>query len=121
VTVVELLSPANKAGDGYEIYKRNQLMARQVHLVELDLLLKGKIAPMVKPLPRGDYHYLITRSEHCPDCEVYAWNLPDTLPKLPVPLLAPDGDVICDLQKYSPPHINAAGIAIASIMANAYQ
>jgi hypothetical protein len=101
VAVLELLSPTNKAREGREIYlrKRNAVIQQGVHLVELDLLLKGRPAPLAKPLPQGDYHYLVTRSASQGNCEVFAWNLSDGLPTLPVPLLAPDGDIHCELGK----------------------
>jgi Protein of unknown function (DUF4058) len=99
VAILELLSPTNKAGEGREIYliKRNALICQRVHLVELDLLLGGRRLPLAKPLPLGDYYYLVTRSNLRPQCEVYAWNLADRLPSVPVPLQAPDGDVLGDL------------------------
>jgi len=99
VAVLELLSPTNKAGEGREIYlrKRHALMFQNVHLIELDLLLQGQPMPLAKPLPQGDYHYLVTRYDRRPNCDVYAWNLADRLPTVPVPLRAPDADVFCDL------------------------
>jgi Protein of unknown function (DUF4058) len=41
VTVIELLSPTNKTGDGFVEYKlkRRSLIRQKIHLVELDLLL----------------------------------------------------------------------------------
>ena len=43
VTVLEVLSPTNKAGAGRVEYleKRDSLIARPVHIVELDLLIAG--------------------------------------------------------------------------------
>ncbi len=44
VTIIELLSPANKRGYGYDdyLYKRVSLIARTIHLVELDFLIGGQ-------------------------------------------------------------------------------
>ncbi len=44
VTTIEVLSPANKTGDGYEDFRRKQeqLAEKGVHLVEIDLLKQGK-------------------------------------------------------------------------------
>jgi hypothetical protein len=37
------------------------------------------------------------RAERRPHCEVNAWTLRDPLPPIPVPLAAPDPDVVLDL------------------------
>lgn len=101
VAVLELFSPANKENPGRIEYlaKRNAILRQQVHLVELDLLRDGLMVPMAKPLPPGDYHYLLSRWEERPNCNVYAWTMRDVLPGLPVPLKAPDPDVIVSLQE----------------------
>jgi hypothetical protein len=99
VTAFELLSPANKEAPGRSLYlaKRNALLVRDVHVVELDLLLGGQRLPMHVPLPEGDYHAFVARAERRPDCDVYSWPLPEPLPVLPIPLRAPDPDVLLDL------------------------
>jgi hypothetical protein len=95
VAVVELLSPGNKAGTTRHDYliKRNSLMTRDVHLIELDFLVGGQRLPMERPLPAGDYYALIARAERRPDCEVFAWTVRDPLPTIPIPLLPPDPDL----------------------------
>jgi hypothetical protein len=99
VAVLELLSPANKNEPNRREYlaKRNSLLGQKVHVVELDLLLGGQRVPLAEPLPEGDYFYLVSRGDQRPQCDVYAWNLADVLPTVPVPLLAPDADLLCDL------------------------
>ena len=99
VTIVELLSPSNKAGAGRRDYlaKRHGLTVPDVHLVELDFLLGGHRLPMERPLPPGDYYALIARAERRPDCDVFAWTVRDPLPIIPIPLLPPDSDVLIDL------------------------
>jgi hypothetical protein len=99
VAVLELLSPANKEEPGWTIYlrKRNALLHHPVHLVELDLLLKGKRLPLEEDLPPGDYYALVSRGDRRPDCTVYAWTMQQALPPIPIPLLAPDPDVWLDL------------------------
>ncbi len=99
VTIVELLSPSNKAGAGRRDYlsKRHGLVGAEVHLVELDFLIGGDRLPMERPLPPGDYYVLVARAERRPDCEVFAWPLPNRLPTIPIPLLAPDPDIQVDL------------------------
>ena len=99
VTVVELLSPGNKAGSSRRDYlaKRNGLMPQDVHFVELDFLVAGQRLPMERPLPAGDYYALVARGDRRPDCEVYAWTVRQPLPTIPIPLLASDSDVPVDL------------------------
>jgi hypothetical protein len=99
VTVIELLSPTNKTGDGIVEYKlkRRSLIRQKVHLVELDLLLGGRRLPMSLPLPAGDYYAFVSRAQRRPDSEVYAWTIQDRLPSIPIPLLAATPDVALDL------------------------
>ena len=63
VTIIELLSPTNKHGHGNQeyLYKRVSLIARTIHLVELDFLVGGSRLPMGRPL-RGVYHALVSRA-----------------------------------------------------------
>jgi len=99
VAVLELLSPSNKAGSGRAEYlaKRRAVLRQSVHLVELDLLVGGQRI-VTAPLPRGDYVAIVARAHRRPDGEVYAWSVRSPLPKIPVPLQAPDPDVPLDLQ-----------------------
>src|SRR6202008_2923837 len=99
VAVLELLSPANKEYPGRTEYlaKRMAFLNQNVHLVELDLLRGGRRLPMQGPLPPGDSYYFVSRGEQRPDCQVYAWNLRQALPRLPVPLRAPDADIFIEL------------------------
>jgi hypothetical protein len=101
VAVLEMLSPGNKEepGRGAYLAKRNALFYQNVHMVELDLLLKGQRLPLAKPLPTADYYYLVGHAARRPDCDVYYWNLQDPLPTLPLPLLAGDPDILCDLEE----------------------
>jgi hypothetical protein len=103
VTIIELLSPSNKQGHGYDDYlhKRVSLIARTIHLVELDLLIAGHRLPMGRPL-RGNYHALVSRTEQRPLSNVYTWSIRQALPTIPIPLLAPDADVSLDLAAVFP-------------------
>lgn len=100
VTAIELLSPANKYGAGYQEYlhKRQRLMHTPTHLLELDLLRRGKRVPMQQPLPSAPYFVFLSRSERRPRVEVWPIQLNMRLPLLPIPLLPPDPDVTLDLQ-----------------------
>ena len=99
VAVLELLSPANKEEPGRTLYlaKRNALAHLPVHLIELDLLLKGQRLPLEEDLPPGDYYALVSRGDRRPKCQVYPWTMRQPLPGLPIPLLPPDPDVWIDL------------------------
>jgi hypothetical protein len=103
VTVIEILSPSNKAGIGYHEYrqKRFGILQNGAHLVELDLLLGGRRLELLKPLPKGDYYGYVTREQGPRGgafiVDVYAWGLRDPLPTVPVPLRAPDPDVGLDI------------------------
>lgn len=101
VAVLELLSPANKEEPGYNAYllKRNALLFQKVHLVEVDLLMGGKRLPFRAPLPAGDYFAFVAHAARRTECDYWAWDLPDPLPTIPIPLLAPDPDVPIDLGK----------------------
>jgi Protein of unknown function (DUF4058) len=99
VTVLELLSPANKVSPGYHDYltKRNLITREPVHLVELDFLLGGKRMPARKPLPPGHHYAMVSRYEERPLGEVYAWSLRDILPAIRIPLREPDEDFVLNL------------------------
>lgn len=99
ISVIELLSPTNKA-DGRSEYlaKRVALMAQHVHLIEIDLFTGGKRLPMQEPLPPADYLAMVSRAENRPLAHVYSWSMRDRLPRIPIPLKAPDADHWVDLQ-----------------------
>ena len=91
VTVIEFLSPTNKAGAGRDEYldKLAALIARPIHIVEIDLLFGGHPTPLGRPLPPHHYRALIAHADRRPDAQVYAWTIRLPLPTLPIPLRAP--------------------------------
>jgi hypothetical protein len=99
VAVLELLSPSNKQ-PGYLTYlnKRNELLLQNLHLVEVDLLIGGRRLPVEPDLPAGDCFAFISRMDRRPWCDIYAWDIKDKLPTIPIPLLAEDDDIFVDLQ-----------------------
>jgi hypothetical protein len=100
VTVLELLSPTNKAaGADREQYlgKRRQVFRSRTHFVELDLLRGGTKLPLAG-LPHCDYYALVSRTEERPRVGIWPWNLRDPMPVIPVPLRAGDPDVPLDLK-----------------------
>lgn len=101
VTLIEILSPTNKRGDGRREYlrKRNKILRSSAHLVEIDLLRKGKRVPMTEPLPRGEYFVFLTRANKRPEAEVWPIALASPLPTVRIPLREPDPDVPLNLQQ----------------------
>lgn len=100
VTVLEVLSPANKNNPGRPVCmaKRGTILQQPIHLVELDLLRAGRRHQFGRELPPGDYYSMVSRVEHRFACDVYAWSLRDMMPTIPIPLAQPDPDAHLDLQ-----------------------
>lgn len=100
VTIIEVLSPWNKTGDGRGEYleKRDALLKSPVNLVELDLLRGGRRLPTVEPLPPGDLFAFVSRGTQRPQTNVYPWSLRRVLPNIPIPLAPGDADVPLELQ-----------------------
>jgi Protein of unknown function (DUF4058) len=101
VIVIEVLSPANKSRFTRQLYldKREDLHARKINLVEIDLLLAGHRVPMKQPLIEGNYYVIVARGPKLPLAEVYRRSVRDRLPTIPIPLRDPDPDVEIDLQE----------------------
>jgi hypothetical protein len=99
VTVIEVLSPTNKSGIGYHEYqaKRDRILARNTHLVELNLLVGGRRPEIASDWPPGDYYALIARAEQRPRADIKSWTVREPLPTIPNPLRAPDPDVQINL------------------------
>jgi hypothetical protein len=104
VTLIELLSPANKFGDGRDHYlqKQKDLQATSVNLVEIDLLSYGKTTVLARNTTitePAEWRYLIniSRNRQRHRLEVYAVPLRDRLPNCRIPLRPPDEDVVLDL------------------------
>ncbi len=100
VTLIEILSPANKRGDGAREYnqRRLQILRTPTHLLEIDLLCQGERLTLRGQLPAAAYYIFLSRTDRRPRTEVWPVALRDRLPSVPVPLLRPDPDVPLDLQ-----------------------
>ena len=101
VTVIEVLSPANKCpGKGREIYerKRDNVFGSSSHLVEIDLLRSYQPMPVFGNDIEGSYRILVSRSNQRPRADLYLFNLPDAIPSFPLPLRAGDVEPIVHLQ-----------------------
>ncbi len=109
VTILELLSPSNKAvgAAGRRKYRRKQreVLASPAHLVEIDLLRGGAwTAAVPQDVAREgrefDYLVSVSRAPGRDEMEfdLYMKRLEDRLPRIAVPLAGGDPDVVVDLQ-----------------------
>jgi hypothetical protein len=93
ITILELLSPANKLHDeGREQYqrKRGQIFLAQTNLVEVDLLRAGEPMPVVGQAVKGDYRILVSRGWERPRAQLYPFGVRQPIPVFPLPLLRQD-------------------------------
>ncbi len=115
VTGIEFLSPTNKKGEGRKKYlrKRRRLLLSDIHLIELDLLRKGRRPPTAQPLPPADYYAFLVRADDRWWTDAWPIRLEEALPKdIKVPLLEPDPDVLLDLQEAFSSMYDVCGFAI---------
>ena len=99
VTVIELLSPSNKAADYQEyLAKRQHYVNGVVGLVEIDLLRGGRRLPLEEP-QECDYCIMVARPQELPRVGVWPLKLADRLPIVPIPLRPGDADAKLDLQE----------------------
>ena len=114
VTIIELLSPANKASDGREQYlaKVQRVLASKTNLVEIDFLRAHTKMPW-KDLPECDYYALVSRhaerSGDNPRAAIWPLGVRDPLPPIPVPLRAGEPEPTVDLQALLHRVYDAAG------------
>jgi Protein of unknown function (DUF4058) len=105
VTSIEILSPANKTGEGFQKYrqKRSRLLRSMIHLVELDFLRGGRRPgwEVADPPLDTDYVVLVNRAQEgdIRISSIWPVALNETLPTVPVPLLEGDPDVPLELSK----------------------
>ncbi len=101
ITAIEILSPINKrAGEGRQKYesKRNKVLGSSTHLVEIDLLRRGKPMLVYHGNTQTHYRILVSRGDCRPQADLYAFNLQDTIPSFPLPLKSGDREPLVDLQ-----------------------
>jgi hypothetical protein len=101
VTVIELLSPANKTpGKDRDAYlmKQREYLASDVNLVEMDLLRKGERLPWIAPsVAAADYYVMVSRAAKRPRALVWPFGVRESLPPIAIPLAEKDGDVALEL------------------------
>lgn len=98
ITAIEILSPVNKRKPGLEPYraKRLRLYESGVHLLEIDLIRRGE-RPFAYPnAPKAHYWATLVRAGSG-RTDIWAFNVQDPLPAVPVPLQPPDQDRVLHL------------------------
>jgi hypothetical protein len=110
VTVIELLSPSNKAGEDRQAYLRKwrRFMESRVHFVEVDLLRGGQPTPWGHR-PPSDYSVTVSRWEARPTADHWPIRLRERLPVIPIPLREGDPEPTLDLQTLLHRVYDAAG------------
>ena len=103
ITVVDVISPANKASAGGRaayMNKRAEFRQHNASLVEIDLVLQG--TPLQdysrEGLPDWDYAVTVTRSVQPDRYEIYTATVDKRLPRFRLPLASDDRDTVLDLQ-----------------------
>lgn len=100
VTVLELLSPANKSpGKGREDYlaKREEIFATRTNLVEIDLHRGGEPMPVAGRSAAADYRVLVRRGREHPRARLFVFGVRDPLPCFGIPLAPGDAEPELDL------------------------
>ena len=101
VTVIEVLSPTNKIrgsrGRASFMDKRQEILASDVHWVEIDLLRAGDPSVTRPPLRASDYRIMVSRAEDRFHGRYWPVSVRQPLPPFGVPLRKPDRDVPLDL------------------------
>ena len=106
VALIEVVSPTNKgAGPGRRSYqaKQEETLARECHLIEIDLLRHGQHVLAVpewrlEELKPYDFLCCVNRWTHRNRFELYPRKLSERLPRINIPLEDDDPDVVLDLQ-----------------------
>lgn len=117
VTVIELLSPANKAASGREQYlaKVQRILASKTNLVEIDLLRDHPKMPWDQ-LPECDYYAIVSRyaerTGDNPRAATWPFRVRDPLPTIPIPLRPGEAEPTADLQAILHRIYDAAGYSL---------
>ncbi|MEM8504603.1 MAG: DUF4058 family protein [Cyanobacteria bacterium P01_D01_bin.1] len=101
ITVIELLSPANKRkGEGRRQYlaKRRRVLNSSSHFIEIDLLRMGEAMP-VMGAPIKTYQVLVSRSAERPSAERYSFGLREQIPQFAIPLSEGDDEPVVNLNQ----------------------
>ncbi len=102
ITVIEILSPSNKrTGKGRQMYeeKREEILSTRTHLIEIDLLRRGRKMPVIGNNVESHYSVLVCRGNRRPRADLYAFNVQNPMPAFPLPLRSGDIEPIINLQE----------------------
>ena len=98
IAAIEIVSPANKYGEGLRKYreKRQRYLSAEIHLLEIDLIRRGTRAHTSPTWPNSTY---LVQLANCHDRKLRYWafRLDETLPTVRLPLRTPDESVIVKL------------------------
>jgi hypothetical protein len=101
VTVIEVLSPSNKfrGSEGRKSFldKKNEILAREVNWVEIDLLRAGDPSIVRDSLRDADYRVLVYRAGERRSTRCWPIRLRNRLPVVGIPLKGKDPLVPLDL------------------------
>ena len=100
VTVIEMLSPSNKAGGADRekyLEKRVEVLTSSANLVEIDLLRGGQRMP-IRKLPECDYYVLVSRAWERPPMGLWPLTVRDPLPSIPIPLRPGEDEPLLNLK-----------------------
>jgi Protein of unknown function (DUF4058) len=94
VASIGIMSPANKREPGWHAFlsKRDELRLAGVHVLEIDLLRRGKRTWSDARVDAASYMAVLVRAGHL-QAELWPIGCRAPLPLLPVPLRPPDPDV----------------------------
>ena len=101
ITVIEILSPANKKGrEGRAQYERKRLkvLASLTNLVEIDLIRAGKPFPM-KVKQTSHYRIVVSRGWQRPKADIYLFGVRDEIPDFPIPLTESETEPVLPLNQ----------------------
>ncbi len=102
ITLIEILSPSNKrTGKGRQMYeeKREEILSSRTHLIEIDLLRRGRKMPVIGNHIDSHYRVLVCRGNRRPRADLYAFNVQNPMPAFPLPLRSGDIEPIINLQE----------------------
>lgn len=115
ITVIELLSPANKlTREGRAQYERKRLnvLGSATNLIELDLLRAGESFP-VRVQGQGDYRLIVSRAPQRPRADVYLFSLREAIPSIPIPLRPGETEPVLPLNQILHDLYDRAGYDLA--------
>ncbi len=115
ITAIEILSPKNKQSTVGRIQyeaKRQAIFNRSTHFVEIDLLRSGDPMTILGCELVSHYRILVSRSETRPKAALYAFNLSDRIPTVPIPLRLGDVEPLLDLQSLVDDIYNQGGYGL---------